>query len=249
MPLEWDYASVALSYLRRPPYSPDAIAACVRATGMRGIIRACDVGAGTGNLTLPLATAGLDVVAIEPSAAMRALGLSRTGAKANVRWVAALAESIPPAAESCDLVAFGSSFNVVDRVRALDETARVLKPGGWFVCLWNHRRLDDPLQARIEELIRGLVPTYSPGTRREDQTPFIAHCRAFGHVIHIAGDIVHRMPVADCLEAWRSHLTLHRQAAERFPDVLAAISELLRREGRAEIDVPYTTRAWLARRA
>ena len=198
---------------------------------------------------MPLATAGLDVVALEPSAAMRTLGRSRMAPGANIRWVAALAESIPLAGESCDLVAFGSSFNVVDRVGALHETARVLKPGGWFVCLWNHRRLDDPLQARIDGLIRDFVPTYSHGVRREDQAPLIARSGAFGPVLQVTGDVVHRVPTGDCLEAWRSHLTLRRQAGERFPDVLGAIRALLLREQRAEIDVPYTTRAWLARRA
>jgi SAM-dependent methyltransferase len=248
MPIEWDYTAVAQSYLKRPPYAPVAIAALLRTTEAHDGMRACDVGAGTGNLTLPLATAGLHVVALEPSAAMRALGRSRVAAKANVHWVAALAEAIPLAAESCDLVTFGSSFNVVDPVRALHETARVLKPGGWFVCLWNHRRLDDPLQARIDAIVRGIVPTYAHGARREDQTPLIMGSGAFGPVVQIAGDVVHRVPVADCLEAWRSHLTLRRQAGKRLPEVLGAIGALLLGERCAELAVPYTTRVWLARR-
>ena len=33
------------------------------------------------------------------------------------------------------LVTFGSSFNVCDREKALEETARILKPGGWFACV------------------------------------------------------------------------------------------------------------------
>ncbi len=95
MSLEWDYGAVAQSYSKRPPYAPQLIADCLRATGAYGGMRACDVGAGTGNMTLPLATAGLDVVALEPNAAMRALGRSRMAASANVHWVAACAESIP----------------------------------------------------------------------------------------------------------------------------------------------------------
>jgi SAM-dependent methyltransferase len=248
MAIEWDYAAVAQSFLKRPPYAPEAIAACLLVTGMCGGMRACDVGAGTGNLTLPLASAGLDVIALEPSAAMRALGRSRSAARPNVHWLAARAESFPIACETCDLVTFGSSFNVVDRARALHETARVLKREGWFVCLWNHRRLDDPLQARIEGLIRGFVPTYTHGARREDQTPLIVRSGAFDPVLQIAGDVVHRVPIGDCLEAWESHLTLRRQAGNRLPDILAAIGALLLREGPAEIEVPYTTRAWLARR-
>src|SRR6266852_7178795 len=70
--------------------------------------RVCDVGAGTGNLTLPLAAAGLAVVALEPNAAMRALGRQRTAGVARVRWLAACAEATPLGDATCDLVTFGS---------------------------------------------------------------------------------------------------------------------------------------------
>jgi len=248
MRIDWDYSAVARSFSKRPPYATATIDAFVRSAGVAPGMRACDAGAGTGNLTLPLLARGLDVVAIEPCEAMRALGRRRTAGLAKVRWLAACAESTGLRAECVDLVTFGSSFNVVDRERALREAARILKHGGAFVCLWNHRRLDDPLQAAIEALIRRCVPAYEQGTRREDQTSIIGRSGFFGAVRKIEGEVVHRMTVTDCVEAWRSHLTLRRQAGKRFPEILDAIRSLLVQAACPCIDVPYTTRAWIARR-
>jgi len=82
-------------YLKRPLYAPVAIAALLRATGAHDGEHACDVGAGYRELDTAPGDSGLNVVALEPSAAMRALGRSHVAAKANVHWVAALAEAIP----------------------------------------------------------------------------------------------------------------------------------------------------------
>lgn len=245
---EWDYTDVATAYLKRPPYSDAVLEVCWQLAGVAHGMRACDVGAGTGTLTLPLLERGLAVVAIEPNEAMRRLGKARIGRHPNVRWVAARAEATGQPPADFDLVTFGSSFNVVDRTRALREAARMLRPGGWFVCLWNHRKLEDPLQARIEVLIRSRIGAYRYGSRRVDQTAVIARSGLFAGVHRFEGVIIHRMTIADCLEAWRSHLTLRRQAGNRFPQILTGIRSVLERCGRLYVDVPYTTRLWMAQK-
>ena len=146
------------------------------------------------------------------------------------------------------LVTFGSSFNVCDRAAALRETVRILAPGGWFACLWNHRDLDDPLQAEVEALIRSRVPDYALGSRREDQTRVIDASGLFGPVEAVEGRIVHTVPAQDWVEAWRSHATLARQAGDGHPAVVVAIENLLKAHGLDSVPVPYTTRAWIARR-
>jgi len=247
MRVEWDYTEVATSYLKRPPYAATVIAECLRVAGGAPGMLACDVGAGTGNLTLPLLERGLTVVALEPNPAMRRLGRERTRGMPHVHWLASLGECTAQRASVFDLVTFGSSFNVVDGREALGESARLLKPGGWLVCLWNHRNLDDPLQARIEAFIRERIVGYAYGARREDQTPILGGCGFFSNVLRLEGEIVHRVSVDDCLEAWRSHLTLRRQAGAAFPAVLAGIRALVEQCRRPVIEVPYTTRAWMAR--
>jgi SAM-dependent methyltransferase len=246
--IEWDYGDVARAFLKRPAYAPAAIDAVLCASAASVGTRVCDVGAGTGNLTRPLLAAGLAVVALEPNAAMRALGRRRTAGESRLAWVAARAEATGVRAATFDLVTFGSSFNCVDQPRALRECARILRPGGRLVCLWNHRCLDDPLQARIEACIRELVPAYAHGERREEQTPSLERDGLFTVIARVAGDVMHRIAVADCVEAWRSHVTLKRQARDRFPTVVDAIGRVLGEGGRSHVEVPYTTRAWVARR-
>ncbi len=245
---EWDYGAAAADYDARPPYAEAALSACFAATGLAPGARACDVGAGTGRLTLEHLRRGFEVVAVEPNAAMRAHGIAKTRHAEGARWIAARAEALPLREASCRLVSFGSSFNVVERAAALAEAGRVLESGGHLLCLWNHRRLDDPLQQRIEALIRSHVPGYVYGTRREDQAAVIAASGLFGRARRLEAACVHRVGVATWLAAWRAHLTLRRQAGAAFAAVLRGIGALVAAHAGSEIAVPYETRAWVAER-
>ena len=169
MKTNWDYTELADAYLKRADYSDAAIDAMLAVAGLDGG-KVCDVGAGVAHLTLMLALRGFEVTAVEPNDAMRANGSRRTASSPKVRWFEGTGEHTGQANNMFDMVTFGSSFNVCDRRLALRETARILKPNGWFACLWNHRWLDDPIQKRIESIIKAAVPRYEYGTRLEDQT-------------------------------------------------------------------------------
>ena len=247
MNTEWDYTSLADAYLKRPDYADAAVDAMLAVAGISDGKHVCDVGAGVAHLTLMLATRGLDVVAVEPNDAMRANGIRRTDKFANVRWHEGTGESSGQAERSFDMVTFGSSFNVCNRRLALEETARILRPRGWFACMWNHRQLEDPVQAGIETIIKDHVPGYSYGTRREDQVAVIDQCGLFGPVIHIDSRVIHEQSIMECVEAWRSHATLERQAGVAFADIVASIERYLKILGVASVRVPYSTNIWVAR--
>ncbi len=246
MKTDWDYTFLADAYLKRPEYAWDPIRRVLTEAGLKPGSRVCDVGAGTGHLTLPLVREGFKVVAIEPNDAMRKNGQTHTAGYAGVLWREGLAERTGEPPSSFDLVIFGSSFNVTDRFEALKETARILKPGGVFACLWNHRDLTDPLQSAIENKIRSLVTGYRYGTRREDPTSVIEASGFFKDIRAEEGNIRHTQSIADCMEAWRSHATLQRQAGPRFEEVLVGIEEVLRSVHQDPIRIPYTTRVWAA---
>lgn len=114
-------------------------------------------------------------------------------------------------------VFFGSSFNVVDQAAALAESRRILVTGGWFICMWNHRDLNDPVQNRIEDIIKSHIPDYGYGTRGEDPTSSIDASRLFGKVRHAEGRFVAQMDRNDVIEAWQSHATVARQAGGASP--------------------------------
>jgi ubiquinone/menaquinone biosynthesis C-methylase UbiE len=246
MKTEWDYSTLADAYLKRPDYADAAIDAMLSIAGVEKDGKVCDVGAGVAHLTLMLAARGLSVMAVEPNDAMRANGIKRTEKLSNVCWYEGTGESTGQGPHAFDMVTFGSSFNVCDRQRALRETARILKPHGWFACMWNHRQLEDPIQSQIEAVIRSRVPGYGYGTRREDQTAVIDVSGLFGPVIHLDSRVIHEQSIEECVEAWRSHATLERQAGSAFHDVVSAIENYLRSLGTPSVSIPYSTNIWVA---
>jgi ubiquinone/menaquinone biosynthesis C-methylase UbiE len=208
----------------------------------------CDVGAGVAHLTLMLADKGFQVKAVEPNDAMRFNGIKRTANYKNVTWSEGTGEETGQETGAFELVTFGSSFNVCDRAKALAETARILRPAGWFACMWNHRDLEDPIQSKIESIIAERVSGYSYGTRREDQTEIINESGLFGPVQYIEGSVSHTQTINDCIEAWRSHGTLQRQAGDQFAGVVDALAVYLKGLNTPTIEIPYLTRLWAAQK-
>lgn len=245
MKTEWDYTTLANAYLKRPDYSDAAIDAMLAIAGLKAG-KVADVGAGVAHLTLMLAERGFEVTAVEPNDAMRANGIKRTATLPRVKWFEGTGENTGQREDDFDLVTFGSSFNVCDRQLALKETARILKPAGWFACMWNHRWLEDPIQAKIESIIKAAVPGYGYGTRREDQVAVIDASGLFGPVVHLDAGVIHEQSVVECVEAWRSHATLARQAGASFPSIVQAIETYLQGLGQTAIRVPYSTNIWIA---
>jgi len=246
MKTEWDYTDLAKAYLKRATYSSDAIDRLFELGNISPDSQACDVGAGVAHLTKELLKRQLKVIAVEPNDEMRKYGKLETQDEPKVSWFEGTGENTGQADNYFDLVTFGSSFNVTDRLVTLQETKRILKDKGWFACMWNHRDLNDPFQSKIEDVIKSHIDGYNYGTRREDQTDIINQSGLFEEVHYIEGNIDHMQSKEDLVEAWRSHATLERQAGDKFPQIIDAIQALVDAYPEDKIKVPYTTRMWCA---
>ena len=246
MKTEWDYTELAEAYLKRPKYAGDAIDELCKLSGVTPGQIVCDVGAGVAHLTIEFLDRGYSVHAVEPNDEMRKFGSQRTENRENVKWFEGVGEETGQPSDYFDLVTFGSSFNVTDRGKALLETKRILKPNGWFACMWNHRDLNDPVQSKIESIISSEIDDYGYGTRRESQTEFLESSNLFDHVHYIEGTIVHEQEKSEIVEAWRSHGTLHRQAGDKFSVIIEKIEEYLNSLEKKSIATPYQTRMWAA---
>jgi SAM-dependent methyltransferase len=242
----WDYTEHAAHYDKRADYSEEAIGELIRLTACAPATPVADIGAGTGKLTKELLRHGLTVRSVEPNDAMRAIGMQNTAGKP-VTWSAGTGEHTGLPSKSFQAVFFGSSFNVVDQSKTLAEACRILIPDGWFGCMWNHRDLGDPVQLKIESIIKQSIPSYSYGSRREDPTALIEAQGRFSPVRRIERSFIWNMSRSDIIVAWKSHATLRRQAKTEqvFDEIIASIETYL--GGRdSVIAVPYTTRIYVA---
>jgi ubiquinone/menaquinone biosynthesis C-methylase UbiE len=247
--VSWDYTEHASHYDKRADYSYAAIKELVAAIGCGPGTPVADVGAGTGKLTKELLKQGLKVKSVEPNDAMRAIGITNTNGKSGI-WSVGTGEATGLPSSSVYAVFFGSSFNVVDQGLALLEATRILVPEGWFACMWNHRDLNDPIQQKIESIIKSFIPTYSYGSRRENPTNAINASGLFSETKSIEHSFTWEMARSDIIVAWKSHATLRRQAGSDsiFDTIVNEISDYM--DGLPEhIDVPYTTRIYYAQRA
>ncbi|MDQ1714377.1 MAG: hypothetical protein QOC60_322, partial [Frankiaceae bacterium] len=127
------FGAAAAEYARaRPTYPDEAVDWLIPP----GAARALDLGAGTGLFTRGLVARGLAVVAVEPSAEMRAQLVDALPA---VTAIAGTAEQIPLPANDVDVVTVAQAWHWVDVERAVPEVARVLRPGGTLGLVWNVR--------------------------------------------------------------------------------------------------------------
>ena len=158
-PLAERFASVAENYERgRPEYAPAVIGALAAELGLAREARVLDLAAGTGKLTRALLAAELDVIAVEPQAALREVLGARVGER---RVREGLAEAIPVPDSTVQAVTVADAFHWLDHAKALAEIRRVLEPGGglaviatvpdWGGASWAHE---------IGTLIAGLRPEH-----------------------------------------------------------------------------------------
>lgn len=114
---------MAALYIHRPPYAAQIYQAIVEHSPSIG--RLLDLGCGEGKIARPLAKTFREVVAVDPSAPMIALGRSlENGRAANIDWIEASAEKATFAGRF-DTVTFASSIHWMD-------------PGTLFPKLKNH---------------------------------------------------------------------------------------------------------------
>lgn len=131
------------NYVRyRPGYPPEVLRELRAECGLAPNHVIADIASGTGIWTRLLLENGNSVFGVEPNTEMRAAGERLLAAFPTFGSVAGTAENTTLPDHSVDFVTAAQAAHWFDRERARSEFARILKPGGWLVLLWNERLTD-----------------------------------------------------------------------------------------------------------
>ncbi|OLC29168.1 MAG: hypothetical protein AUH31_07495 [Armatimonadetes bacterium 13_1_40CM_64_14] len=122
----WYYARYRL------PYPAEVFALLIRTFALDG--RGCllDLGAGTGEVAVPLSTHVEQVVAVEPDAEMIVEGeaRARSAGAGNIRWEHAAAEEFSGRPAAFRITTVGTALHWMDKPRVLTRVHELLEPGG-----------------------------------------------------------------------------------------------------------------------
>jgi len=231
--------AAALYERARPGYPPEAVDWLLPA----GARRVVDLAAGTGKLTRLLVARGLDVVAVEPSAGMRA---EFARVLPGVPVLDGAAEALPLDDASADAVLVAQGWHWVDPERASREVARVLVPGGRLGLVWNER---DASAAWVGELER-IVAEPGIGHGRDDM-PAPEVTDPFEALESTRFPWSSTLTPADLVELVASRSWAITMPPPRREAMFADIRQLLATHpgtaGRDVVDLPYIARCYRTR--
>lgn len=257
----------------RPGYPEEVVdwivdaAAHGQGTAHRHPVRAVDLGAGTGKLSCALAGKGIEVTAVDPSAAMlevakstgerqiaddraggsdRVGGTGRAAAPAGIPRLAtqvgtAEATGLPDG--SAELVTVAQAWHWFDTEAACAEIRRILAPGGILALLWNNLDVQVPWVHRLSRIM------HAGDVYRDDFTPPITDD------LEITDRRVHHweqmLPTQDLIDLARTRSYLITAAPAQRDKVLANLDwyvhEHLGHAPGTIVGLPYRTDLFLLR--
>ncbi|HXD34492.1 MAG TPA: class I SAM-dependent methyltransferase [Pyrinomonadaceae bacterium] len=137
------FSSRVQNYVKYRPAYPDQIIRFLETScGLTSDSLVADIGSGTGILSELFLQNGKKVWGVEPNESMRLAAEAALKDYPKFTSVNGSAEATTLPDQSIDLITAAQAFHWFDQKRARAEFARILKPNGWVVLLWNERRLD-----------------------------------------------------------------------------------------------------------
>jgi SAM-dependent methyltransferase len=157
------FSSRVENYIRyRPDYPPEVIELLIARCGLTPDALVADIGSGTGLLAQLFLAYGCRVVGVEPNREMRLAGERLLAGFPRFSSVEGTAEATTLPAHNADLISAGQAFHWFDQAQARAEFARLLRPGGWVVLIWNDRRTaTTPFLAAYEQLLERYTIDYA----------------------------------------------------------------------------------------
>lgn len=200
-----EYLRVARDGLLAAMAEPASFQPLLKTVGDVKITRVLDVGCGLGQMLYPfVALKGAQGVGVDESPQACRMGrefYAEHVPDARVNFVYGQAETLPFPDACFDAVNCGLALPYMDNARALDEIARVLRPGGILLLKIHHARY------YLRDLWRGLA------SRRILQTIHAGRVLAVGALYHLTGNQPDNRLLGK--ETFQTRWLLSRELAQR----------------------------------
>jgi SAM-dependent methyltransferase len=158
-------------YVRSRPGYPESVLdhlaiQCCKQTGFDGGwspgATVADIGSGTGISAELFLRRGNRVYGVEPNLEMRQAAERLLAGYPQFASIAGTSEATTLPDAAVDFVVAGQAFHWFQREPTRREFARILKPGGWCVLLWNTRKIDaTPFMRGYEQIVREFAIDYA----------------------------------------------------------------------------------------
>lgn len=225
----------------RPSYPPDVFDALEPLAGLSVL----DVGAGTGIATRSLIARRAEVVAIDPGVELLRRAKSHTD---DLIALTADGATLPIRSNAVDLVCFAQAWHWLNPETRVEESHRVLRPGGRWAGWWSHARADgqpwfDAHWAAIERTC--------PGTNRAQRDTDWGSTIRTGHRFDVNARITIPWVRELTIDTWMTDLASHSYVVGLANDHRNRLLTILRRIVQTQfrdkpMAVPYETWLWIA---
>lgn len=227
----------------RPLYGTDVVAELLRTLELAPGAPALELGAGTGQLSRALLSAGLQLWALEPLEATRELLARAIGPE---RALAGVAEQIPLPQDAVQAIFAADSFHWFDERRAMPEIRRVLRPGGSVTILRTVPVLPEDWSVELGEILMAMRPEHPAFTDRPAAAALEAD-EAFGPVTELTLFGEQTIDRARVLTYLASMSWVGRLSREQRSEMLRSAESLLERHGVGELRHELRHQTWSAR--